>query len=42
MGFFHKPAAESFKELKSLPIYCMDCDPHFFGTESKLFEEVGS
>jgi hypothetical protein len=42
MGFFHEPAAESFKDLKSLPISCMDCDPHFFETELKLFEGTGS
>jgi hypothetical protein len=42
MGFLHEPGAESFKELKSLPIYCIDCNPHFFGTESKLFEGTGS
>jgi hypothetical protein len=41
MGFLHEPAAESWKELKSLPIYCMDCNPHFFETESKLFEGRG-
>ena len=42
MGFLHKPAAESFKELTSLPIYCMDCNRQFFETESKLFEEMDS
>jgi hypothetical protein len=42
MGFLHEPGAESFKELKSLPLYCMDCNPHFFETESKLFEGTGS
>ena len=42
MGFLHKPAAESFKELKSLPIYCMDYNPHFIETESRLFEGMGS
>ena len=42
MGFLHEPGAESWKELKSLPIYCMDCNPHFFETESKLFEGTGS
>jgi hypothetical protein len=42
MGFFHKPAAESFKELTSIPIYCMDYNPPFFRTESKLFEGTGS
>jgi hypothetical protein len=42
MGFFHEPAAESFKDLKSLPISCMDCDPQFFETELKLFEGTGS
>jgi hypothetical protein len=38
MKFLHEPAAESWKELKSLPIYCIDCNPHVFETESKLFE----
>jgi hypothetical protein len=42
MVFFHEPGAESFKELKSLPLYCMDYNPHFFETESKLFEGRGS
>jgi hypothetical protein len=42
MGFVHELAAESFKELKSLPIYCMDSNPHFFETEPKLFEGRGS
>ena len=42
MGFFHEPGAESWKELKSLPIYSMDCNPHLFGTESKPFEETGA
>ena len=42
MGFFNEPGAESFKELTSLPIYCMDCNPHFFETESNPFEGTGS
>jgi hypothetical protein len=42
MGFLHKLAAESWKELNSLPIYCIDCNPHFFETESKPFEGRGS
>jgi hypothetical protein len=42
MGFLHEPAAESFKELTSLPIYCMECKPHFFETESKRLEVSGS
>jgi hypothetical protein len=42
MGFLHEPGAESFKELTSLPIYCMDCNPHFFGTEPELFVGTGS
>jgi hypothetical protein len=41
MGFLHKPDAESWKELKSLPIYCTDCNPHFFTTESELFGGTG-
>jgi len=42
MGLFHEPGAESFKELKSLPIYCMDSNPHVFEAESKLLEGTGS
>jgi hypothetical protein len=42
MGFLHDLGTESFKELTSLPIYCMDYNPHFFETESKLFEATGS
>jgi hypothetical protein len=42
MGFFHEPDAESFKELNSLPFFCMDCNPHCIRTESKLFEGRGS
>jgi hypothetical protein len=43
MGFFHKPAAESFRERKSLLLHCMDCNPHFFvgplSPEAEGFEE---
>jgi hypothetical protein len=41
VGFFHEHGTESCKELKSLPLYGTDCNPHFFRTESKLFEETG-
>jgi hypothetical protein len=41
MGFLYEPGAESWKELKSLPIYGRDCNPHFFEIESKLFEGRG-
>ena len=33
--------AKSWKELKSLPLYCMDCNPRFSGAELKLFEGMG-
>src|SRR5687768_4767599 len=42
MGFLHESGAESFKELTSIPIYCMDYNPQFFRTESKLFEGTGA
>jgi len=42
VGFFHERGTESRKELKLLPLYCMDCNPHFFETESRLFEGIGS
>jgi hypothetical protein len=41
MGVLYEPATESWKELKSLPIYGRDCNPHFFEIESKLFEGRG-
>ena len=34
--------AKSWKELKSLPLYCMDCSPRFLRTGLVLFEEVDS
>jgi hypothetical protein len=40
--FFHEPDTESWKELKSLPPYCMECNPHFFETELKLLEGTDS
>jgi hypothetical protein len=42
MGFFHEPGTESWKKLTALPLYCMDYNPQFFGTESRLFEQTGS
>jgi hypothetical protein len=42
MGFLHEPGSESCKERKSLLFHCMDCNPHFIETESKLFEGKGS
>ena len=37
-----KRGAKSWKELKSLPLYCMDCNPRFSGAEEfKLFEGMG-
>ena len=33
--------AKTWKELRSLPLYCMNCNPRFSGTEYKLFEEMG-
>jgi hypothetical protein len=42
MGIFHEPDTESWKELKSHPLYCMDCNPRFVRTESKQFEGTGS
>jgi hypothetical protein len=42
MGFLHEPAAESWKELKPISLYCMVYNPQFFGTESKLFDGTGS
>ena len=34
--------ARTWKELRSLPLYCMNCNPRFTGTGYKLFEEVGA
>jgi hypothetical protein len=42
MGFLHEPGAESWKELRALPHYFMDCNPHCIGTKVKLFEGTGS
>ncbi len=33
--------AKSWKELRSLPLYCMDCNPRFFGAGLALFEGMG-
>jgi hypothetical protein len=33
--------AKSWEELKSLPLYCMDCNPRFLGTGLALIEGVG-
>ena len=32
--------AKSWKELRSLPLYCMDCNPRFFKAGLALFEEI--
>jgi hypothetical protein len=42
VGFFHEPAAESFKELKPISLYCIVYNPHFFRTESRLFDGRGN
>jgi hypothetical protein len=42
MEIFHEPDTESWKELRFLLLYCMECNPRFVGTESKLFEGMGS
>ena len=33
--------AKGWKELKSFPLYCMDCNPRFLRTALALFEEMG-
>ena len=33
--------AKSWEELRSLPLYCMECNPRFFGTRLALFEGMG-
>ena len=33
--------AKSWKELRSLLLYCMDCNPRFLRTGLAFFEEVG-
>ena len=34
--------AKSWEELRSLPLYCMDCNPRFFRAGLALFEETSS
>src|SRR4051794_16522970 len=34
--------AKSWKHLRSLPLYCMVCNPRFSGAELALFEGMGS
>jgi len=34
--------ANSWEELRSLPLYCMVCNPRFLRTGLALFEETGS
>ena len=34
--------AKSWKKLRSLPLYCMDCNPRFFKAGLALFEEMSS
>jgi len=38
----HDRDAKSRKELRSLPLYCMDCNPRFLRTGLGFFEGVGS
>jgi|SRR5215207_693215 len=33
--------AKSWEELRSLPLYCMECNPRFFGARLALFEGMG-
>jgi hypothetical protein len=33
--------AKSGEELRSLPLYCIDCNPRFSGARLELFEEMG-
>jgi hypothetical protein len=33
--------AKSWKDLRSLPLYCMACNPRFSGAELELFERMG-
>jgi hypothetical protein len=33
--------AKSSEELRSLPLYCMDCNPRFLRTGFARFEEMG-
>ena len=33
--------AKSWEERRSLPLYCMDCNPRFFNAGLALFEEMG-
>ena len=35
-------AVNSWEELRSLPLYCMDCNPRFFRAGLALFEEMSS
>ena len=36
-----KHGAKSGTELRSLPLYCMDCNPRFFRAGLALFEGMG-
>ena len=36
-----RSGAKSWKELRSLPPYCMDCNPRFFRAGLALFEGMG-
>ena len=36
-----KRDAKRWEELRSLPLYCMDCNPRFSRTGLALFEEMG-
>ena len=33
--------AKSWKKLRSLPLYCMDCNPRFFGAGLAFLEGMG-
>ena len=37
-----KRGTKTAKELRSLPLYCMDCTPRFFRADLALFAEGGS
>jgi hypothetical protein len=36
-----KRGAKSWRELRSLPLYCMHCNPRFSGARLARFEEMG-
>ena len=36
-----KHSAKNWKELRSLPLYCMDCNPRFSSASLALLEGIG-